>query len=255
MKMTSLKKRKSKIDRLQLLRLVDEHGSISAAAKILGVSYKAAWEAVEQINNMSPQPILVRKTGGERGGGTVLTGHGINFLQFMTNFDDQFQAFLENLGSVGDGMQMFTQYMQAIKFSTSAGNLFAGKIVSLTRGQVMGEVVLDIGHGDTIVALVSNQSTKNLGLRLGSNVYALIQSSSIIITKESGFKSSARNHLVGKVSRLDFSGVGGEVGVQLEGGKVVSAVVTSESAQNMDIHIGDSVSALFKATQVILATA
>ncbi len=255
MKIDGIRKRKTKIDRLELLHLVKELGSISAAAKSLGVSYKAAWEAVEQINNMSSQPILERKTGGQGGGGTVFTEHGLNFLKYMQNFDDRFQAFVSGLGTAEDGLQMLNQYMRAIKFATSADNQFAGRIVDLTPGPVNSEVILDIGDQDRIVALVSNHNVQSLGLRPGIEAYALIKSSSIIVTKETGFKSSARNHLVGKVSRLELDGVNGEVGIQLAGGKTVTAVITSASARNMNICIGDSLSALVKATQVILATA
>ena len=60
-------------DRIQLLEAIHRNGSISKAAKVLGLSYKAAWDAVIAMNNLFPSPLVERQTGGKRGGGAVLT--------------------------------------------------------------------------------------------------------------------------------------------------------------------------------------
>ncbi|WP_147073343.1 winged helix-turn-helix domain-containing protein, partial [Sulfuriferula plumbiphila] len=57
--------------RIELLEKIGELGSISAAAKALGLSYKAAWEAVEAMNNLSEAPLVERVAGGRHGGGTA----------------------------------------------------------------------------------------------------------------------------------------------------------------------------------------
>lgn len=59
-------------DHLELLERIDATGSISSAASAMGMSYKSAWEAVESINNLSEQPLVERKTGGQKGGGQHL---------------------------------------------------------------------------------------------------------------------------------------------------------------------------------------
>jgi molybdate transport repressor ModE-like protein len=58
-------------DHLELLERIDASGSISAAASAMGMSYKAAWQAVEGINNLSHEPLVVRQPGGSTGGGTL----------------------------------------------------------------------------------------------------------------------------------------------------------------------------------------
>jgi molybdate transport system regulatory protein len=63
-------------DHLELLERIDASGSISAAANAMGMSYKAAWQAVEAMNNMSEQPVVARQPGGRHGGGTTLTEYG-----------------------------------------------------------------------------------------------------------------------------------------------------------------------------------
>ena len=58
--------------RIRLLEAIDKHGSISQAAKAVPLSYKAAWDAIDAMNNLADQPLVVRSTGGKNGGGTLL---------------------------------------------------------------------------------------------------------------------------------------------------------------------------------------
>ncbi|THF65990.1 LysR family transcriptional regulator [Pseudothauera nasutitermitis] len=62
--------------RIRLLEAIDTAGSLSAAARITPLSYKAAWDALEAMNHAAGSPLTVRITGGRRGGGTALTAHG-----------------------------------------------------------------------------------------------------------------------------------------------------------------------------------
>ena len=53
--------------RIKLLKAIDTTGSISAAAKSVGLSYKAAWDAVNMMNNLFPAPLVVANAGGKKG--------------------------------------------------------------------------------------------------------------------------------------------------------------------------------------------
>ncbi|MGB9767275.1 MAG: winged helix-turn-helix domain-containing protein, partial [Sulfurihydrogenibium sp.] len=67
--------------RVLLLELIDKYGSISKAAKELGMSYKAAWDMIDAINNLSPYPVVESKSGGKGGGKTVLTEYGKKLIR------------------------------------------------------------------------------------------------------------------------------------------------------------------------------
>ena len=66
--------------RIELLHAIEKYGSISKAAKAVPMSYKSAWEAVDTMNSLSPQPIVCRETGGKDGGGTTITAYGKRLL-------------------------------------------------------------------------------------------------------------------------------------------------------------------------------
>src|SRR3546814_9280885 len=59
--------------RIDLLTQIDATGSISAAARAVGMSYKGAWDAIDAMNNLAGEPLVLRATGGKGGGGARLT--------------------------------------------------------------------------------------------------------------------------------------------------------------------------------------
>ena len=62
--------------KIKLLRLIDETGSISAAARSAGMSYRRAWLLVETMNACFVEPLVTTETGGTRGGGAAVTAMG-----------------------------------------------------------------------------------------------------------------------------------------------------------------------------------
>jgi molybdate transport system regulatory protein len=62
--------------KIALLENIHSSGSISAAGRAMEMSYKRAWDLVDEINSMCRQPAVERQTGGKNGGGAVLTPFG-----------------------------------------------------------------------------------------------------------------------------------------------------------------------------------
>ena len=62
--------------KIQLLENIRSHGSISAAGRAMSMSYKKAWDLVDEINRICGQAAVDRQTGGKNGGGAALTPFG-----------------------------------------------------------------------------------------------------------------------------------------------------------------------------------
>ncbi|MFV8839559.1 winged helix-turn-helix domain-containing protein [Salinimicrobium soli] len=62
--------------KVRLLKAIDQTGSLSKAAKSLGISYKKAWHLIDSVNNTAKKPVTVNSIGGKGGGGTKLTPYG-----------------------------------------------------------------------------------------------------------------------------------------------------------------------------------
>jgi molybdate transport system regulatory protein len=77
--------------RVVLLERIRDHGSISAAARSMGMGYRHAWELVEAMNRRAPAPLVAKATGGLRGGGARLTPAGeravAEFWRLVRSFD------------------------------------------------------------------------------------------------------------------------------------------------------------------------
>lgn len=65
---------------IELLEQIREHGSISAAGRAMDMSYKRAWDLVDEINRICRQAAVARQTGGKNGGGAVLTPFGVSLV-------------------------------------------------------------------------------------------------------------------------------------------------------------------------------
>ena len=66
--------------KIDLLEAIDREGSISAAGRALGMSYKRAWDLVDAMNRLLGTPVVEASTGGYRGGGALLTDAGRNLV-------------------------------------------------------------------------------------------------------------------------------------------------------------------------------
>lgn len=136
---------------------------------------------------------------------------------------------------------------------TSARNQFLGRVKSVKKGAINSEVILDIGGGDELAAVITNDSVDQLSLKPGAEAYALIKAPWVIVTTDEAFKTSARNRLSGTVVRCQEGAVNGEIVIELPGGKLVVATITNESIHELGLAEGTRATALIKASHVILA--
>ena len=185
---------------IALLEAIHECGSISKASKRLGISYKTAWERIEAMNNMSNQPLVTRSAGGAQGGGTALTELGRRIIDGFQALCDEHQAFIEKLGSKLHSLNDIANFMRSEHMKTSARNQFRGRISRITLGSVNAEIELDIGADQSLVAIISKDSSEQLGFKTDHDAIALIKASSVILSSDTAIITSARNKFTGKVT-------------------------------------------------------
>ncbi len=81
--------------KVQLLQAVDERGSISAAARSMGMSYRHAWEMLDDVNRCFGGRVLETETGGRAGGGARVTGFGKALIARYLDIRDKAASALE----------------------------------------------------------------------------------------------------------------------------------------------------------------
>ncbi len=272
--------------RIRLLEAIAEHGSITRAAKAVPLSYKAAWDALDAMNNLAERALVERTAGGRQGGGTRLTDAGRELVAMYRAVEGEQQRALDRLapqpsrqrgrsardapgrpelpcsplrgrsppgGLGGDRFDAHQMQMQLRRLAvrTSARNQFAGTVAALRQSKVSVEVCIALDAQTQIVAGVTRESADTLGLALGSSVLALVKASSVMLALGE-VQTSARNHLAGTVSRIVAGPIGAEVTLALPAGRSVTAGITRDSLERMALAKGQPASALFKASSVIL---
>jgi molybdate transport system regulatory protein len=242
--------------RVALLAGIDRLGSITHAAKEVGLSYKGAWDAIEHMSNIAGEPLVERVAGGKGGGHTHLTTRGQQLVANFALIRQEHQRFIDRLNRQANGLTEDYALIEGIAMRTSARNQFAGTVTAIREGAVNDEIILSIIGSQAIVATVTREGRNELGLAPGAKAFALIKASSIIVvTDAGGARLSARNQLAGTVSRLNEGAVSSEVVLQLHGGGTVVATITNESARQLELAAGVEATAIFKASSVILGVA
>lgn len=245
--------------RIRLLEAIAQHGSILQAAKAVPMAYKAAWDAVDDMNNVAPEPLVLRATGGRHGGGSELTAYGRRLIAFYRALEQESQAALARLSGQLEqrgepDIAEFRQILRRLTMKTSARNQFAGPIGAIRTGAVESEVILKLGPSLELTAIVTNESVQNLGLAEGRDVLAFVKASSIVLmVQEEGVRVSARNRFRGVVQKIHHGPVNTEVTLDLPGGHhVLTAVITDQSVERLGLAVGHPATAIFKASSVFL---
>jgi molybdate transport system regulatory protein len=79
-----------------LLDAILQYGSISAAAKSIGMSYKRAWDLVDEMNKGFKEELVVRRVGGAQGGGAEVSEFGVKILKLYRNSVKKSESYIMN---------------------------------------------------------------------------------------------------------------------------------------------------------------
>lgn len=240
--------------RIALLKQVDITGSISQGAKNAGISYKSAWDAINEMNQLSDQPIVDRSTGGKGGGGAVLTRYGQRLIQ-LYDLLAQIQQKAFDVLSDDDALPLDSLLAAISRFSlqTSARNQWFGTLTRRDRQQVQEHVDVLLANGETrLKVAITERSGDRLGLEEGKEVLVLLKAPWVGITRDPRIAARADNQLTGTITRIERGPGLNEVLMRLPDGQTLCATVPD--AQAADLREGEDAIAWFNADSVILAT-
>lgn len=253
------KERQFVMAQLDLLAAVKNHGSITAAAKAIGISYKTAWERVERLNNLSELPLVSRNAGGSNGGGTSLTEAGDTILAQLQSLQEQQQFVLNRNNQYGNtftttstGLQ---QFLLNNSVSSSARNQFLGRITMIDQGAVNCQLKIAVSASIALSVSITDQSRASMALQVNDRVIALIKASAVGLALPSSAPLrgiSSENIFCGRLSKLIPGAVNVDVSIDLSDGKSLSAIVSEESATRLSLQEGMDINAFFDANSVIL---
>lgn len=207
--------------RLDVLRRVALGDSISQAAREVGISYKAAWQAIDTLTNLSGVSLVERTVGGVGGGGARITPQG---LQLLALADALARAREQVLAQFGNS----AAHLGGLGLRTSMRNQLPCRVTrcdALAPHDPMARVHLHTPGGAMLTASLTRESADLLGLVPGLAVLALCKATAVQVqlAQAGGAASSLEADpsvclLAGVVARVAGGSDQDEVVLALDGG-------------------------------------
>lgn len=242
-------------ERIRLLEAVAREGSITAAAKAVGLTYKAAWDGLDAMANLFGRPLIETRHGGSAGGGARLTEAGRSLIASFSRLEAELERVLRSLEpDLAPSGLAPVEVLTGFLMRTSCRNVLRGTVTAVAGERLAGEVSLKVPAGPQIHALLTRDSIESLGLCPGREAVALVKSPFVMLAApEEAHRLSCRNRIPGTVVRCDSDGVGAEVVLDIGGGMTLTAAITAEAVRSLALAPGRAATAVFDASHVILA--
>jgi molybdate transport system regulatory protein len=246
--------------RIDILRLIARGGSISQAGREAGVSYKAAWQAIDTLTNLAGVALVERVVGGAGGGGARITAAGLQLLAAADQMDQARSDVLARLQRVGDSQTVsLSPALTQLSIRTSMRNQLPCRVQALNgKGQIV-QVHLRLGEGVELVSRITRESAELLALQPGLAVLALCKATAVTVLRASGTEAQkpqmgqgrnpAANLLSGRATRVSRGETGDEVALTLDAGLQLVGFAQAASG----IRSGSRVVARVEESAVVVA--
>lgn len=236
--------------RIALLQHIAEQGSITRAAKSAGLSYKAAWDAIDELNNLADQPLVVRSVGGKGGGGARLSEEGQRVLRLYLRLQVLQAQLLQASEDAGD-----LGLLSRLMLRTSARNQLHGTVLGIEAQGHNDRIRLELARGLVIEAQITHDSTMRLELETGTEVVALIKAGWLELFPIGQAQAPDDNVLQGLIEEIANASDGpSEVRIGLPNGQTLCALADPLRLQARELTVGSAVHVVFSPTNVLLGT-
>ena len=229
--------------RIDILRRLQDAGSISEAARRAGVSYKAAWQAIDTLTNLAGTPLVEKVVGGAGGGGAQLTKAGIDLLKASADLEKlKSQIVSKSANLTAPASQ--TQTMLGIR--TTMRNQFPATVSAITKKGNQVRVELTTKGNSVFYSKITSASAELFELQMGLPVLVLFKATAVQIKHESSEKQ--KNVVNGVVIRKSRTG---ELNLLVEPG----VTIVGFCEQPSEFQVSDEAVAQIDETALVLALA
>lgn len=236
--------------RIALLQHIAEQGSITRAAKSAGLSYKAAWDAIDELNNLAQKPLVERSVGGKGGGGAKLSSEGERVLRLYQKLQALQAQVLEAAEEASD-----LDLLGRLMLRTSARNQLHGKVVVIDAQGRNDRIRLELAEGLLIDAQITHDSTLRLELETGTEVVALIKAGWLELLGIDQAATHGNNCLKGTIEEiLDAEDSPSEVRIGLPNGQTLCALAEPLHLKNLGLAAGKPVQVQIAPSNILLGT-
>lgn len=234
--------------RVALLKAIDRLGSMHAASKEIKMSYKAAWDTLNSMNELADKPILERQTGGKGGGGTKLTPYAYELIEMFDKFSKLHRQFIERFKEAGDNPSKMQTILNRTFLTTSARNQFLCNVTNIISNEVSSVISLACKEKTIFRSTITTKSLQNMNISASQNIYAIIKANDIKIT---AIKNNGDENVIkGTISYINKNGLSSEIGLKTDDGFMLIAL--NNTGEILDLKEGMEAFGIFKSENVLI---
>ncbi len=160
-------------EQIRALEAVRDHGSLTAAARSLGISYKHLWTTLQRLEAATGRR-LVRSTRGGRGGGgrASLTPEALRLLEDYRRVSGGLAGVVREEG-----------FWEDVGLKLSTRNRLRGTVRSVDKDRAAARIILEVRGPTRLSALITREAADDLDLQVGDSVEALVKSTEVMLAK------------------------------------------------------------------------
>lgn len=226
---------------ITLLKSIDETKSLTKSAKKLGISYKNLWDNINKIKNK--ENFIISK----KNGGSFITESSKELIKKYENLNKAQSEFLEKIINID------LEFIPKFYLQLSARNKLKLKITEIKCGIINSEVCASFKSGETLRANITNESLKNMNLKVGDEVYFIFKAPKILISSK-----QIQNSLLTNIINLKItSAVLGEenaqiIGISKDSEKII-ALISNDTLMDLRLKVNDEIGAIIDPNDIIIA--
>ena len=234
--------------RIEILRLIDVVGSISQAARQAGISYKAAWQAIDTLTNLAGVALVEKSVGGAGGGGAKLTTAGKRLLEMAMHLEKKRMQLMEEFQQQDE--KTYGSGLPLLGVQTSMRNQLPCFVRSIEMTGPITQVLLELRDRSVLSARITSTSAELLGLKPGLPVIALCKAVGVNVSRDMArFEVPSSNLLSGVVCRIAAGDEEDELCIELDSG--LQLVGFAPSGEKIELQ--ERVYALVDESTVVVA--
>ncbi len=235
--------------RIALLKAIEKTGSLSQAAKQIGLSYKTAWDAISEINRLTTKPFLITATGGKNGGGTKLSSYAVRFIQLYDLLTHLQHNAFNILNDDNVPLDDILKATARLSLQTSARNQLYGSVKHIETNHVAGYVTVKLSDNQTeLKGYITQQSIERLKLSVDKTVLLLIKAPLIELN------DANENSLSVKVETIKTDGEWTEIEFTLLSGMKLYASKLTQEVKQYDLYKDKPLTISIHPQHIIVAT-
>lgn len=251
--------------RIDLLKAINNVGSLSQAAKQIGISYKTAWDSINQINLLAPHPFVITAIGGKGGGGTTLSAYAVRFIQL---YDLLTQLQIKAFTILNDDNVPLDDILAAtakLSLQTSARNQLYSTVTKINTDSVGGFITVRLSDNVTeLTIFITKSSVERLQLSENKTVIVFIKAPLIELSNKRNSSENQgvdgcdnqqlTNRLLVTTEKITQDNQWSEITFSLPTGITIQATKLSSQVSSLGLKERDQIDLLINPEHIVIAT-